>query len=168
MRARRAAAPRVWGVMVALVLGLAAGAAGTIALRGGLGPAAYGTALPLHAGPTARAAPGRARASGPSADAGERIARAVAAEALPETRSLPEQDRGAIVVLVYIGGSRRPLPDRRMTIYRVDDPVATWSALQQALSDQAGERLPTGTAQRPASPILAWPRAPQRWKLHVV
>jgi anti-sigma factor RsiW len=167
-RARRGGVVRLWSVIVALALGLAAGAAGTVALRGGMGPAARGIALPVRVGPSVRPAPGPARVSGPSADVGERMARAVAAEALPETRSLPEQDRGAIVVLVYVGGSRRPVPDRRMTIYRVDDPVATWSALQQAVSDQTGESLPTGTAQQPASPILAWPRAPQRWRLHMV
>jgi anti-sigma factor RsiW len=175
--ARASARGRGWGLAVAgspsvalaLVLGLVAGAAGTMALHSGGLFLARGAAPAVHVRSAARPAPSAAAASAPGADVGAQMARAVAAEALPASRSLPEEDRGAIVVLVYIGGSRRPAPDRRMTIYQVDNPVATWSALQQAVLEQPGERLPTGAA--PAAPlpaVAAWPRAPQWWKVRVV
>jgi hypothetical protein len=96
------------------------------------------------------------------------MARAVAAEALPATRSLPEDERGAIVVLVYLGGSHRPTADRRLDIYQVDDPVATWSALQEALRGQAAARLPTDDTAGVPQPTPQRIRLLRWWKMRVV
>jgi len=104
----------------------------------------------------ARSTPGQRTAAGlpPYSLA---AARSTDTTGFPVAATVPGEDRGAIVVVVYRGNSQHAVLRRRMQVGRVDSLMATWADLVQVLQRRDSGSAPVDLAERPAAPS-GWQR----------